>query len=97
MNEEIVPSELSGKELEEAKSKKMMAGIFAILLGSLGIHKFVLGNTTPGVIMLVATLLTCGIGGMVMHVIGIIEGVIYLTKTDQEFYQIYIVDKKAWF
>jgi hypothetical protein len=37
--------------------------------------------------------LTCGLGG----VIGIIEGIIYLTKSDEEFQKIYIEGKKAWF
>jgi TM2 domain-containing membrane protein YozV len=96
MSEEMTPSELTGKELEEAKNKKMLAGILAILLGGLGIHKFVLGITTPGVIMLLVSVLTCGIAYPIMHVIGIVEGIIYLTKSDEEFYQMYIVDKKAW-
>jgi TM2 domain-containing membrane protein YozV len=88
--------ELTHRELEDAKSKKMMAGILAILLGGLGIHKFVLGNTTPGLIMLLVSVLTCFVAYPVMHVIGIIEGVMYLTKSDQEFYQTYIIEKKAW-
>jgi TM2 domain-containing membrane protein YozV len=88
--------ELTPKELEDAKSKKMMAGILAILLGGLGIHKFVLGNTTPGLIMLLVSVLTCGFGYAVMHIIGIVEGVMYLTKSDEEFYQTYIIEKKAW-
>ena len=69
----------------------------AILLGSLGIHKFYLGYTKSGVIMLLVSLLTFGIGAAVMEVIGIIEGIIYLTKTDQEFYQIYEAQQKEWF
>jgi len=81
----------------EAASKKLAAGLCAILIGSFGIHKFILGYTTPGVIMLLVTLLTCGIGGVVMHVIGIIEGVLYLTKSDEEFYRTYIAGKKEWF
>lgn len=72
-------------------NKKMVAGILAILLGGFGIHKFYLGMTTPGIIMIV---LACtGISS----VIGLIEGVIYLTKSDQDFYQQYIVEKKGWF
>lgn len=81
----------------EAANKKLAAGICAILLGSLGIHKFILGYTTEGVIMLLVSLLTCGIGATVMWVIGIAEGIIYLTKTDQEFINTYIVSKKGWF
>ncbi|MEX0716039.1 MAG: hypothetical protein WD066_05605 [Planctomycetaceae bacterium] len=29
--------------------------------------------------------------------IGLVEGIIYLTKSDEEFYQTYIVGKKEWF
>jgi TM2 domain-containing membrane protein YozV len=81
----------------QASGTKIAAGICAILLGSLGIHKFILGMTTPGIIMLLVTLLTCGIGGAVTTVIGIVEGIIYLTKSDQEFYEMYVVGKKEWF
>ncbi len=78
-------------------SKKLAAGICGILLGSLGIHKFILGYTTEGIILLAITLLTLGIGGMVTSIIGIAEGIIYLTKTDDEFVNTYINSKKAWF
>ncbi|MCS7303690.1 MAG: GYF domain-containing protein [Thermoguttaceae bacterium] len=76
---------------------RIAAGVCGILLGSLGIHKFIIGLTGPGIIMLLVTLLTCGIGGVVMSIIGIIEGIIYLSKSDEEFYQTYIVGKKGWF
>jgi TM2 domain-containing membrane protein YozV len=80
-----------------ASSNRIAAGICGILLGGLGIHKFVLGMTTPGLVMLLVTVLTCGYGGIVMGVIGLIEGIIYLTKSDEEFYQTYVVQKKGWF
>ena len=78
-------------------SKKLTAGICGILLGSLGVHKFILGYNTEGLIMLLVTLLTCGIGGAATCVIGLVEGIIYLTKTDEDFYTTYIANKKAWF
>lgn len=83
--------------IREFAGKKIAAGICGILLGGLGIHKFVLGLTNAGVIMLLVTVLTCGFGGMIMSVIGLIEGIIYLTKSDEDFYQAYAVEKKAWF
>ena len=79
--------------LAEASNKKLAAGLSGIFLGFFGIHKFVLGYTTAGVIMLV----TCGLGGFVMGIIGLIEGIIYLTKTPEEFQAIYIDGLKAWF
>ncbi len=80
-----------------ANSQKIAAGICGILLGWLGIHKFILGMSGPGLVMLLVSLLTCGAAWPVMHIIGIIEGIIYLTKTDEQFYQTYMVEKKAWF
>lgn len=77
--------------------KRIIAGVLGILLGSLGIHKFVLGYNTEGVIMLAITLITCGFGATVIGIIGLIEGILYLTKTDEEFKAIYIDNKRAWF
>ncbi len=83
------------------ENKKIVAGILAILLGSLGIHKFILGYQKEGIIMIAVTLVlgvfTCGIGASLMGLIGLIEGIIYLTKSDEEFYNTYQVGKKPWF
>ena len=75
------------------ENKRVLAGIFALLLGGLGVHKFILGYTQEGIIQLVLGVCTCGITG----IIGFIEGIIYLTKTDEEFYEVYQANKKAWF
>ena len=87
--------------MAENKKEKLVAVILAILLGWLGIHKFYLGYTTEGIIMLVGSLvvggITCGAGAGVVSVIGIIEGVLYLTKSDEEFQKTYVTNKKAWF
>jgi TM2 domain-containing membrane protein YozV len=77
----------------EANSKKMAAGLCGILLGSLGVHKFILGYNTEGIIQIVLTFVTCGAAGIV----GFIEGIIYLTKSDDEFYNTYMANKKGWF
>ncbi len=77
--------------------KKVAAGICGILLGALGIHKFVLGYTKEGLIMLLVSVLTFGLGAFVMGIIGLIEGIVYLTKSDAEFVSTYITNKKGWF
>lgn len=81
--------------------KKIIAGIFGILLGALGIHKFVLGYTKEGVIMLVITLVvgtvTVGLAAGIMGIIGLIEGILYLVKSDEEFVRTYITSRKGWF
>ena len=83
------------------ENKKILAGILAIVLGGFGIHKFVLGYTKEGIIMLVITVIlgaiTCGLAASAVWLIGLIEGVIYLTKTDEEFYNTYQVGNKPWF
>ncbi|MEW7289171.1 TM2 domain-containing protein [Aquimarina sp. 2304DJ70-9] len=98
----------SAKEFaEEAKeiigsqdNKKVLAGILAIFLGWLGVHKFILGYQKEGFILLACGLLgffTCGITSMLSSVVGIIEGIMYLTKSDEEFYQTYQEGSKPWF
>ena len=78
-------------------SSKIPAGVFGILLGSLGIHKFILGYTGAGLIMLLVSVLTCFILSPVMHIIGLIEGIIYLTKSDQDFVKTYVDGRREWF
>ena len=92
----IAPAWAPGSANARAHNK-VAAGICGILLGSMGIHKFILGYTQAGLIMLLVNLLTCGIGGIVMHIFGIIEGIIYLTKTDEEFVRTYVDNRREWF
>jgi TM2 domain-containing membrane protein YozV len=93
------------KEVTEAENKKILAGILAIVLGAFGIHKFILGYQKEGFILLGITIvgfvLSCiGIGVFMVWIsgmIGLIEGIIYLTKSDEDFYNTYQVGKKPWF
>ncbi|NHF60623.1 NINE protein [Flavobacteriaceae bacterium TP-CH-4] len=86
-------------------NKKMLAGLLAIFLGSLGVHKFILGYQKEGFILLGASIIgyitLCFVVGsfilMATGVIGLIEGIIYLTKSDEEFYNTYQVGRKPWF
>ena len=77
------------------------AGLLAIFLGVFGVHKFYLGYHTTGFIMLGVTilgsLLTIGIAAGVVWLIGVIEGIIYLTKSQSEFEQIYVFNKREMF
>ncbi|MCP9888038.1 TM2 domain-containing protein [Cyanobium sp. ATX 6A2] len=85
----------------EVSNKKLAAGLTGIFLGAFGVHKFILGYTKPAIIMLVVSLaggvVTCGIASFVMGVIGLIEGIIYLTKTNEEFESTYLDAEKPWF
>lgn len=79
--------------MEKQENKKVLAGILALLLGYLGVHKFILGYTKEGLIQIAITVVTCGLAG----VIPFVEGIIYLTKSDEDFYNTYQVGKKGWF
>jgi hypothetical protein len=78
-----VPPPQPSKPVSE---KKLIAGLLGILLNSLGIHKFYLGYQKEGLIML-----------LIMGPIGIIEGILYLTKSDEEFERTYLIGRKGWF
>ncbi len=87
------------------ENKKLLAGLLALLVGYLGVHKFILGYNKEGFILLggfVIGLLTyCFIIGifiiMAVAIVPFIEGIIYLTKSDEDFYQTYQENKKPWF
>ena len=84
--------------------QQRLAGWLAILVGPLGVHKFVLGYYRAGLIMLLAPVVVIPAGwwastvvSLVMGIIGLIEGLIYLAKTPQEFKTRYIDAKQEWF
>ena len=65
---------------------KTIAGIFAILLGSLGIHYFYLGKITAGILTIVLSVCTCGIWSLLMF----IQGIMMLVMSDREFQEKYV-------
>ena len=77
------------------ESKRVLAGVLALIpgIGSLGIHKFILGYTKAGIIQLIISFVSCGI----LTIIPFIEGIIYLTKSDEEFIYTYQINEKEWF
>lgn len=91
--------------VNSSDNKKVLAGLMGIFLGGFGVHKFVLGYVTEGFILLGICLISIPlfcviIGALTIYIpfiIGLIEGIIYLTKSDQEFYQTYQVGRKPWF
>ena len=76
---------------------KTTAGLLAIFLGAFGVHKFYLGYTKEAIITLCVSFLTFGVGAGIMEIIGIIEGIIYLGKSEDEFQSIYVDGRKGWF
>lgn len=78
---------------------RIVAAVLAFFLGHWGIHKFYLGKTNAGIIML----LMGTVGWLLIFpalanwVIAFIEFIIYLTKSDQQFYEDYVVGDRTWF
>lgn len=80
-----------GESIPPQESKRFLAGVLGIVLGQLGIHKFVLGYTKEELLQITLTIITCGIGS----IIGIIEGIVYLKKSDEQFIQEYQINRKG--
>jgi TM2 domain-containing membrane protein YozV len=72
---------------------RVLAGVLGILFGGLGIHRFILGDVLGGVLRIIITCVTCGFGWL----LGFVEGIIYLTKSDEEFIATYVDGDKSWF
>jgi TM2 domain-containing membrane protein YozV len=81
-------------------SKKVATALFAFFLGAFGGHKFYLGYKKQGFIMLFTFLfgfILLGIPSMVIGIIAFVEFILYLTKSDEDFERIYVLEKKPWF
>jgi len=87
------------------EKNRTVAALLAVVLGSVGAHKFYLGYNTQGIIMVaitvsgwvLASILIGTLWAWVPGMIGLIEGIIYFTKTDEEFEQLYVTNQKHWF
>src|SRR5262249_4452485 len=78
---------------------RVTAGLLALFLGGLGIHKFYLGFSGPGVIMLLLGTLgwVLVVPALVNGVIAFIEAIMYLVTDDASFHQKYVIERKGWF
>ncbi|MEH1098403.1 TM2 domain-containing protein [Micromonospora sp. CPCC 205561] len=55
---------------------KVVAGVLQIVLGTFGIGRFYMGDTKTGVIQIIVSLVTCGVGG----IWGFIDGILILVN-----------------
>ncbi|MDZ7956731.1 MAG: NINE protein [Aulosira sp. DedQUE10] len=82
-------------------NKQLIAGYCGIIFGGFGVHKFILGYAPEGFIMLVITVVggtfTYGFTLLIMQLVGLIEGMIYLNKSQEDFVDTYFVNKQGWF
>ena len=91
----------SGAPLNLSGDKnRIVAALLAFVLGGIGIHKFYLGKTTAGVLMLLGGTIgwiTFGFVPALVYLIAFIEFIIYLLKTDGDFHRDYVAGNKSWF
>jgi len=81
---------------------KIVAGILAIFLGTLGVHAFYIGNTKMGVIMLLGTIISFPLMLVVIGILtssaivllALVQGILYLVASDSEFHNKYVVRQK---
>lgn len=67
-----------GYQMVSEQKSKLVGGLLGIFLGSLGIHRFYLGYSTIGIVQILVTVFTFGIGG----IWGFIEGIMILVGAD---------------
>ncbi|MBO5443758.1 MAG: NINE protein [Muribaculaceae bacterium] len=77
---------------EDVSQKKLICGILAILVGTLGVHYFVLGKVSGGIYCILLSLVTCGLWGIVT----LIQGILMLCMSDQDFEQKYMNTPKSF-
>jgi TM2 domain-containing membrane protein YozV len=102
-----VAAESSGlSEIFGGAKNRVVAGVLAIILGWLGVHKFYLGYINQGIMLAAASIAIIiisqfvgflGFIGFLIWAIGLVEGIIYISKTDGEFETIYVTGDRPWF
>ena len=78
------PSSYSSQRVQRVttpQNDKIVAGLLAIFLGGFGIHHFFLGNNERGILYL------CFFWTGIPQIIGVIEGIIYLIESEEDFQQ----------
>jgi TM2 domain-containing membrane protein YozV len=79
--------------------KRIVAGVLGICFGGLGVHKFYLGYKTQGLVMLgsfVLGLVFAGIPSAVVALIGFVEGIMYLSLSNEEFTKRHATLQHPW-
>ena len=83
------------KNHSSGEKSRIFAFFLALFLGYFGIHKFYLGYTKQGIIMLLGSLTFVFI--YIIFIIALIEAISYIIKSDEEFKVVYVDNKSPWF
>lgn len=88
---EIDMTMLTQQTQVKAEVSRIAAAVIGVFCGSVGIHRFYMGHTNAGIVYLVVGVVTAG---TVTSVVGLIDGIIYLLATDEEFAAKYLHNDK---
>ena len=89
-----MPGNVAASTTVSGKKSRIVAALLALFLGSIGFHKFYLGHVGWGISYIILLVITFGIATAIL---GLIEGLIYLTKSDAEFERIYVQGRRPLF
>ena len=70
-------------------SKKTLCGIMAIIIGGLGVQYYIMGKIGGGLVTILLTIVTCGL----WSILALVQGILMLTMSDEEFYRKYIASQ----
>jgi TM2 domain-containing membrane protein YozV len=88
---EIDMTMLTQQTQVKSEVSRIAAAVIGVFCGTLGIHRFYMGHTNAGIVYLVVGVVTAG---TVTSVVGLIDGIIYLLATDEEFTAKYLHNDK---
>ena len=100
IDEENATSIYLDKNVNSSDKSKVVAALLAFFLGGFGFHKFYLGCTASGIIMLLVFILgfiLLGIPSVIIALIAFIEAILYIVESDDDFQEKYVDNKKCWF
>ena len=78
-----LPAQVAAPPAPQTDRNKIVAAILAFFLGTLGIHRFYLGRTGSGIVMLVLSITVIGL--LVSAPWALVDAVRYLVMSDEEF------------
>lgn len=96
---------ITGSSSEEhSLTCRQKASALAIFLGALGVHKFYLGHLAEGCVHITLTLtslaaafvLDTWLPLVVVVIFSAIEGVVYISRTEEQFARDYLQERRRW-
>lgn len=95
-------------QMDSTPKNKVVAGLLALFLGGVGVHKFYLGMPIPGIIYLIGSFVCYLLflateeaifllPWLVITIFCLVDAILYFTKSEEQFQQVYVDGKKQWF